>query len=69
MNGGYCDICGQPLTDASGRWDFAGKDRGINAIPGCVADLHIKCCAWCKDCIDEAVRKVSEKNTAERQKL
>lgn len=67
MNGGTCNICGQPLTDASGHWDLVGKDRGINALPGCLADEHITCCSWCKQCIDKAIQKIQEENREERK--
>ena len=69
MNGGVCDICGQRLTDASGHWDFAGKDRGINALPGCVADMHFQCCSWCKESLVKAIQIISEDHKAEIENL
>lgn len=67
MNGGVCDICGQPLTDASGRWDFTGRDRGINAIPGLAGEMRFRCCAWCKEGLDKAIDKLSEEHKEERK--
>lgn len=66
---GYCDICGQRLTDASGHWTLIGRDRGFFAVPGLANDQHIECCLWCKDSIDEAIAAISEQHRKEMEKL
>ena len=64
MNGGNCNICGQPITDASGCWVIQTKDCGINHMPG----ERLRICAWCKDGLDEAVKTLSEQRAEERKK-
>lgn len=68
MNGGTCAICGQPITDASGSWDIVEKDRGINALPGCLANTSFRCCAWCHEAIEEAIQNVAVEHREERKK-
>lgn len=64
MNGGHCNICGQPITDASGCWDVSMRDWGINRMPG----ERIRICAWCKDELDKAIMELSKKQIEERKK-
>jgi len=64
MNKGHCDICGQALTDASGHWRITMADYGIFHNPA----EQIRCCAWCKESIDEALAKIRTKHREERGK-
>lgn len=65
MKSSTCDICGQPLTDASGHWRLSGYDRGINST---FRTEYIDCCTWCKESIDEAIKKVAEEHRKDREK-
>ena len=43
MRKGYCDFCGQRLTDASGSWLLSDHDLGIMKRP----TMRIVCCSAC----------------------
>ena len=58
----YCDICGQQLTDASGRWTISFVDHGIHHFP----PVKGRCCAYCQDKVLEAIEKLSEERRKER---
>lgn len=64
MNGGHCNICGQPITDASGCWILHMRDHGINQMPS----ERIRICAWCKDELDKAIEDLSKRQVEERKK-
>ncbi len=59
----YCDICGQQLTDASGRWSIAFMDRGIYHRP----TEKMKCCTYCHDGITKKILEYVEERREERE--
>lgn len=63
MNGGHCQLCGQPLTDASGHWRLILQDRGIFHMPS----YSLTCCAYCEGEIEKMLVEYSEKMRRERK--
>lgn len=60
----YCDICGQQLTDASGRRRMTIVDYGIHHFP---AEQGLMC-SYCHNGILELIEEYAEKRRAERAK-
>ena len=52
----YCDICGQQLTDASGRKRMVVQDFGIYHKPAEQALM----CAYCYDGIKKLIEEYSD---------
>ena len=59
----HCDICGQELTEASGRWTVIMQDRGIYHRP----TEKMRCCVYCMDQMQEWLRKFSIMRKMERK--
>lgn len=53
----YCDLCGQRLTDASGKWSISLVDHGIFHWP----PIKGKCCDCCHDKVFETIEEMLKK--------
>ena len=58
----YCDICGQRLTEASGKWRMTFTDFGMYHHP----TEKMLCCAYCHDGFASALTEYAMKRRAER---
>ena len=58
----YCDICGQELTEASGKQKITISDFGIYHRP----TERVECCAYCREEVDKLFQELSEKRRKER---
>lgn len=63
MNGGYCKLCGQPLTDASGHWRMSLQNRAFFNMP----TYSLTCCAYCVGEIEKMLVEYTEKMQRERK--
>ena len=59
-----CDICGQPLTEASGHWRLTLTDFGIYHFPPERGDI----CAYCQERLHEKIEELAEERRKERAK-